>query len=116
MTPRLWLPSRIASQIAILVIGAVVLLQVLMAGALFLLAPRPHRGPPELAPVAAVLRLSAAAPAGLRPQILDAANVAEPSFRFMLASGKVIDLVAPDPALGWRASRLLGRYAAELLD
>lgn len=24
--------------------------------------------------------------------------------------------VAPDPALGWRASRLLGRFAAELLD
>lgn len=88
MTPRLWLPSRIASQIAILVIGAVVLLQVLMAGALFLLAPRPHRGPPELAPAATVLRLAAAAPAGLRPQILDAANVAEPSFRFMRASGK----------------------------
>jgi len=87
MTPRLRLPSRIASQIAMMVIGAVVLLQMLMAGALFLLAPRPHRGPPELAPVAAVIRLTAAASAGLRPQILDAAHIAEPGFRFTLMPG-----------------------------
>jgi len=88
MTLRLRLPSRIASQIAMLVIGAVALLQLLVAGSLFLLAPRPLHGPPELAPAAAVAKLVAAAPSGLRRQILDVANAADPAFRFSFAQGQ----------------------------
>ena len=46
MIPRLRLPARIGSQVALLVVGIIALLYLILAVALVLLAPRNRPGPP----------------------------------------------------------------------
>lgn len=84
MTRLLRLPARIGSQIALLVVGIIGLLYLVLAATLILYAPRNRPGPPALETVAAITQIVAHLPADTRPNAVDAANKADPRFRFAL--------------------------------
>lgn len=87
MIPRLRLPARIGSQVALLVVGIIALLYLILAVALVLLAPRNRPGPPAFETIATLARLTEQTPAELRPRLIDAANAADERFRFALTEG-----------------------------
>lgn len=108
MIPRLRLPGRIGSQIALLVVGVIAVLYLALAGILVWNAPRDRPGPPALEIIAATVRLVAQIPAAERPAVVEAANRADDRFRFALQPVAMADAVSslPQRELDGLASRL----------